>query len=569
MGNQGFGTATPHANASTASGATMPPGSAVRPVALCVLVTLVVFAMATHNDFVWNSYNLARPNVPTTSLRGVLRLFVPSCWRATDSILKEGYRPVATLSYYVDYVLWGPWPGGYHLSNVLYHALGVALVYVAGVAVFGRRQVALCGALLFACHPARAESVSWTLNRPLLLCAVFTLGSYILLLRSLRDSRASASSQFFWVSSVLFVLALLCKEEAIGLPAIVAAHALLLARGRERARMLKRSVPLWVVAIAFTICRFTILQRGTVLRPDVPDLAIARRWLAVVKTLTEYARLQLLPTNLCVDPAFVIPTRLSGCGVGVFGLALALVTSVAVGAAIGYRHLCYCCAWGMITLLPVVNIVLIPGRPIAEQRLHLPGIGAAWLLGLLVRASPARTRFGGRLVAVPLLILCVLCATLTISRNLIWRQPYSLWRNSVAESPRRSRAFYNYALAAQRSGRIGIAIAAHRKVLRLRPGHRQARKNLGICLALAGRTQEAIEVLREAARLGPDGAELRRELGAALLREGRTEEAERELLRARELDPQNPRVCYLLSIVYRRLGQNERANYFARQAQES
>src|SRR5262249_4983888 len=40
------------------------------------------------------------------------------------------FRPVANLTFAVDHALWGPEPFGFHLTNVVLHALNVAMVFM-------------------------------------------------------------------------------------------------------------------------------------------------------------------------------------------------------------------------------------------------------------------------------------------------------------------------------------------------------------------------------------------------------------------------------------------------------
>ena len=76
------------------------------------------------------------------------------------------WTPVTWLTHGLDYVLWGMNPTGYHLGNVLLHAVNAALVFLVARRLLGAampasgaaalRMGALAAALLFALHPLRA-----------------------------------------------------------------------------------------------------------------------------------------------------------------------------------------------------------------------------------------------------------------------------------------------------------------------------------------------------------------------------------------------------------------------------
>lgn len=133
------------------------------------------------------------------------------------------YRPLASLSYSVDYWVWGVDPFGYHLTNLLLQ--GVAVVSVAVVVGELTRDDAVgqLTAALFALHPLTAEVVPAAPRRHDILMLIFLLGSLVLFVRSQRERRASwrASTLSLGGSLVAYVLALGSKEPAVIVPALV------------------------------------------------------------------------------------------------------------------------------------------------------------------------------------------------------------------------------------------------------------------------------------------------------------------------------------------------------------
>lgn len=100
------------------------------------------------------------------------------------------YQPLSWLSLAVDHALWGlsgtessPEAWGYHLTNVVLHALAAAFVFLAARRLFARVRPAARGlardlaavfaALVFAVHPLRAESVVWVTERRDVLSGMF------------------------------------------------------------------------------------------------------------------------------------------------------------------------------------------------------------------------------------------------------------------------------------------------------------------------------------------------------------------------------------------------------------
>ena|SRR5437016_1159320 len=72
------------------------------------------------------------------------------------------YRPLATLSYLVNYAILGngSQPAGYHWINFLLHAVNVLLVFALMLRLLGGFRLPLFIAGLWAVHPVLIESVT-------------------------------------------------------------------------------------------------------------------------------------------------------------------------------------------------------------------------------------------------------------------------------------------------------------------------------------------------------------------------------------------------------------------------
>src|SRR5919198_1470565 len=134
------------------------------------------------------------------------------------------YQPLSWVTLGLDYTLWGMNPTGYHLTNLLLHAMNAVLVYrliVALVPGVGARA-AVVGALGFAIHPLRVESVAWATERRDVLSGFFFLATVGCYLRANPDSHADGGSRrWMHVALAVYVLSLLSKAITITLPAVL------------------------------------------------------------------------------------------------------------------------------------------------------------------------------------------------------------------------------------------------------------------------------------------------------------------------------------------------------------
>ena len=125
------------------------------------------------------------------------------------------YRPIINLGYIIDYHIWGLKPFGFHLTNLLLHAINSILVYFLLFFITKRISLSLGSAFLFALHPSHIGTVAWIAGRTDSIATIFSLASFIMLLCY---SRKGKSKWILIIASLFFTLALFSKETAIVLP---------------------------------------------------------------------------------------------------------------------------------------------------------------------------------------------------------------------------------------------------------------------------------------------------------------------------------------------------------------
>ncbi len=125
----------------------------------------------------------------------------------------QQYYPVLHSAFWLEHRWWGDSVLGYHLVNVVQHALAAGLfgLLLRRLAVPG----AWLAALLFALHPVCVESVAWISDRKNTLSLVFYLAAALAYLRF--DERRHARG--YALASILFLLGLLTKTVTATLPA--------------------------------------------------------------------------------------------------------------------------------------------------------------------------------------------------------------------------------------------------------------------------------------------------------------------------------------------------------------
>ncbi|MHC4081279.1 MAG: hypothetical protein ACYSU2_08170, partial [Planctomycetota bacterium] len=183
----------------------------VSAAALLVLMTLAAYWPATSCGYIWDDDDYVHQNVLLRSTGGLGEIWL-------DVGATPQYYPLVHTSYWLEYRLWEDDPRGYHVVNILLHALGAVLLW----RVLKRLGVpgAWVAAAVFALHPVHVESVAWITERKNVLSGVFYLGSALLYLRfTLRTGEDRPSRWLYAGALALFVCALLSKTVACSLPA--------------------------------------------------------------------------------------------------------------------------------------------------------------------------------------------------------------------------------------------------------------------------------------------------------------------------------------------------------------
>lgn len=150
-----------------------------------------------------------------TTVDGALALFTQPLMSGSGFVQKAlFYRPIASFSYGLDYLIWGLTPFGYHLTDLLLHAIASVLVWaLVYTAADGRPITATLSGVIFAIHPLTAEVVPTPARRQDILVTVFVVLSLLLL--SKRSTAVENQRRYTVGALFAYSLALGSKETAI------------------------------------------------------------------------------------------------------------------------------------------------------------------------------------------------------------------------------------------------------------------------------------------------------------------------------------------------------------------
>lgn len=169
-------------------------------------------------------------------------------WWSSPDLRLAFLRPVTSLTHALDHWLFPDRPGWMRLESILMYGGVVAVVGAAYRRFLGATAVAGLALWMYAIDDAHAVTVTWIANRNAVLAAGFGFGALLLHDHAVRRSDRRAR----WLAPVLFALALLSGEAAVGTLAYLGAHAVWMQEGRLGARV-KALLPYAGIVAVWTV----------------------------------------------------------------------------------------------------------------------------------------------------------------------------------------------------------------------------------------------------------------------------------------------------------------------------
>jgi Flp pilus assembly protein TadD len=498
------------------------------------------------NGFVYDDDTQLMQNPYVRSFRYLKEIFASNVWsfRGTHAVTNY-YRPMMTLGYLVCYKLFGMRAYGFHLVSLLLHVLVVCLVFVLTERLTGDRVWAFVAGALFALHPIHTESVDWiaaVTDLELTFFYLLTFGFFLAVARP----EGGRSQPMLAAMGVAFVLALLSKEQAMTLPALVTVYEHFYREDRSEtspSQKLARYGVLWLIGVAYFLCRIHFFGKLAPAK-NLPGLTPQQIALSAVALVGQYVWKLLWPVRLCTFYTFHPSKSLFDFHV-LAGLLVLLVFAALFfvcwrSRERNVRLASFAILWFFATLAPVLNAHWVGSNVFTERYIYLPSVGVAWLVGL--GASKLWSRAGPRPAERRALVLAGLAvgglfAARIVIRNRDWNNDIVLYTRTLDLSPDAYQILNNLATVYWHKGPRDKAESVWRGILARDPDNVAALNNMGLVAGRKKQYLEAAEFFQRASKLSPNESDPLRNLGATYRLMGMPGPAEFQLRMALALSP--------------------------------
>ncbi|KAB2832043.1 MAG: hypothetical protein F9K48_11225, partial [Candidatus Brocadia sp.] len=307
------------------------------------------------------------------------------------------YRPLVTISYFIDYAIWHLNPFGFHMTNIVFHVMNTLLFYLLLRAVLSNNKIIFLSILFFVTHPVLVETVNAVGYREDLLCATFLLVSFIYFIKSdslfyRENSQTTRFAFYYAISLVSYLCALFSKEMAITLPVLLVVF-MVFSRQKPLVSFTKRLKGMYAgylaISLFYLIIRFVVFSNPAFKSSYQPGGFWVNAF-TMIKILASYIKLSFFPLHLNAD--YVVPL-ITHPWEGSCILALTFLISIFVIFAVLCKTrnmFAVWMSWFFITLLPVMNIIPIDNI-MAERYLYIPVMGFCAAKGILIYRITDRT----------------------------------------------------------------------------------------------------------------------------------------------------------------------------------
>ena len=510
-----------------------------------------------------NTFNAAfqlddKPGIVNNQKLHIDNLYPTTLWEtffAKPGAGNKLYRPVANLTFALNWYLGGDNPAGYHLVNLSLHAINTFLLYLLILRLLetpsmrGRYDnedahfIAIVGALVWSLNPIQTQAVTYVVQRMAVLSAFFSLlGIYFYL--DFRKGSARRRQAFSFLGCLLcYLLAVGSKENAIMLPGSLLLVEWVFISGSFpeifKTKEIKWVVRTIAVASLFLILAFAISGklRFVFAGYDNRPFSMAQRLMTEGRIVIWYLSLIFYPMPFRLSVEHDIQMSMSLMSPWTTLPSLLLMGGLVIAAVYRKdRNILTSYAVLFFLMNQIVESSIIPIEPIFEHRNYLPScflfVPVAAGIKSLMNTYKIKRKFIYWFATSSVPLLMILFGVGTYIRNETWQTERTLWLDAMKKAPGSARPLVQLAqvLIKEDPRNADPALALYEKSLSLR----KARKDIesatignmgGIYAKYKGDRKRAIALYRQALERNPDYIQARYDLSVLLTIQGKWKDA--------------------------------------------
>jgi len=527
---------------------------------LMAIVVILTYADTLTTPFILDDIGniLANPHIRLQSLS--LKNITQAGFQSPESS-----RPVANISFALNYYLNGFNLVGFHLVNILIHIFCGVFLYFFVKATLNtpvlRARFAKCGwvpfftAFIWLVHPLQTQSVVYIVQRMNSLAAMFYILSMLLYVRF--RLRKNGKGNWLLLAGCVFsgLLAVGTKQICATLPVFILLYEWYFFQKLSLAWTRRHFLALFCILLFLILISLIYLGQDPVSRIlaayKYRDFTLIQRMLTQFRVVIFYIGLLLWPrpARLNLDHDFALSYSLTDPVTTLVSmLIIAALLVLAIMMARKEPLFSYAIFWFIGNL--VIESSFIGLELVFEHRNYLPSMFVIFAMVVLIFRYVKPIWLG----VVLLCFVVALSTVWTFERNKVWRDELSLYQDCAEKSPAKARPHNNYGSILLRLNRLSEAIAEFQKALSLKPDYADAHYNLGTALVRQGHLSQGIYHYSQTLRLQPRNVKALNNIAATLVLTERYAEAVEFLKKALAINPTDQHLHTNLGIILKRQG---------------
>ena len=601
-----------------------------------LILFICIISYSNSFDAAWHIDD--EPNIVTNSAVHISNLSLDSLSRASGlfqahrtSVIGLPFRPVAFLSFALNWYAGKDHVLGYHIVNVGIHVLCTVILYILLQSLFhtpilsgfcqgDEKNIALLSAVLWAIHPIQIQAVTYIVQRMTLLATLFYLSGLLCYVKARNHSETPLRLGLFSGCFLCLLLAMGSKENAVIFPLSLALIEIVFFKNLSNPFHRKTCFRIALAATAATGILAVFLVYSS--RPD--PLAFIDR-MSSVRTFTLTERLLTEPRVVMGYLSQIFYPLLSRFSIEHFiAKSTSLLNPLSTIGSITLISALLALALFKIRKIPVLSFsilfyflnhiiesTVIPLELVFEHRNHLPSAFVFFPVAIVVLKGLRyyqRMRKRGMFLtcfALMALFLAVLGIT-THLRNRAWASEKTLWEDAMFKSPLSARPYvglaWYYATIGQYDKSIGFyetslskewtnpssaaitlanmanihavqqnyekALVLYDRSIALDPLYIMALYDKARMLATMGRWDQAKATMTILISKRKTVWNELNLMGFILLKQDSPQDALEYFRKANQLSPQNPMIFVNIGSVFSIMGLYQKAEWFLKQANQ-
>ena len=476
------------------------------------------------------------------------------------------YSPVAMSIMAFEIKLLGLQPGGLKLISIMLHLLNGLLAFVFVKKLIRRDAIALLVSALFTVHTLQVESVAWlTASMKIGTYSLFSLASLI----SYLNFRQGNQRVQYILSLMYFLLAGLCKEQAVVLPLLLMLIDYFQGRKWFSRPALLEKVPFFIIALGIGLATMRVAgdMRGT---GTALPYSMLERLLFACMAFANYAWKELLPVHLSTYYIYPPQGEIPGYYYATPFFVLAVLWLLYYTWRKGWKLYFFGIAFFVVNIVLTLFSQIFSVRDVimADRYVYLSSIGFFLCLVQLISNVADTKHWNKKSVYLAIGVYALLLTGLTWQRSRVWHDTITMFSDAIdyrnakgykGATPTIALPYSNRGLAKKRAGDLEGAMADYNAAIQANPGYPTGFLNRGNLYFLQKKPDLAIKDQNRAIELDPNNYLAYANRGAALASAGQYDQALTDFNKSLSLQPNFQDGLSNRALTYYTMGNNQAA----------